>query len=111
VAIAGNVVETNLPFKPLAGGQDLWVRFADGSSRSLRISIFDRSVKQGQKEWIVPRAGVEIQPFDVRYTLCPVELLNEKTATQPAIDRWVAGNALRLMRLVGLPVPVDPNET
>jgi len=100
VAIGGGAVETNLALKPLAGGQDLWVRFADGSSRAIRITVFDRSVNQGQKEWIIPRAGFEIQPFDVRYTLCPVELLDSKTATQAAIDRWGAGNAILGMPLI-----------
>jgi len=100
VAIAGDAVEKNLRLKPLVGGQDLWVRFADGSSRAIRITVFDRSVNQGPEERLVPRAGVEIQPFDVRYTLCPVELLDAKTATQAAIDRWAAGNTIWDMPLV-----------
>jgi len=76
------------------------VHFADGSSRAIRITVFDRPVKQGQKEWIIPRAGIEIQPFDVRYTLCAVELFDSKTVTQAAIDRWDSRDALFRMPLV-----------
>lgn len=100
ISIAGDAGETNLRLKPLASGQDLRVHFADGSLRAIRIAVFDRSANQGQKEREIPRAGIEIQPFDVRYTLCPVELLNAKTATQSAIDRWAVGNAILGMPLV-----------
>jgi hypothetical protein len=67
--IPAGTVETNLVLRPVKAGQDLKVNFENGSSRTVRITVFDEHTRDQGKETVVPAAGIEIQPFDVRYTM------------------------------------------
>ena len=71
VKIPAGTVETNLSLRPVKEGQDLKVHFESGSSRTVRITVFDEKITDQKREVILPAAGVEVQPFDVRYTLRP----------------------------------------
>ena len=71
VQIPAGTVETNLSLRPNREGQDLKVHFESGSSRTVRITVFDKKISDRGQEVVLPAAGIEIQPFDVRYTLRP----------------------------------------
>lgn len=88
VDIPVGTMETNLPLAPVKGGQELSVHFANGSSRTVRITVFDESIKDQGQEAVLPGAGVEIQPFDVRYTLRSLATLNGKATPAEKLAAW-----------------------
>ncbi|NLX97116.1 MAG: hypothetical protein GXY83_13160 [Rhodopirellula sp.] len=71
VDIPKTTVETSLALLPVRGGQDLKVHFENGSWRTVRITVFDEKTVEPGKETPLFAAGLEIQPFDVRYALRP----------------------------------------
>ena len=88
VKIPAGAVETNLSLRPTKSGQDLKVHFANGSSRTVRITVFDEKITDQKQEIILPAAGVEIQPFDVRYTLRPSAFGAGKVTPAERVRLW-----------------------
>ncbi len=87
VSIPKGTVETNIPLRPVQGGQDLKVHFENGSSRTVRITVFEEKLKDQGEEVVQPAAGVEIQPFNVRYTMRPSTLPDDRVTPAERIGR------------------------
>jgi len=88
VKIPVGTVETNLSLRPIKDGQDLKVHFASGSSRTARITVFDEKISDQGHEVLLPAAGVEIQPFDVRYTLRPSAFPTGNVTPAERVKLW-----------------------
>jgi len=88
VTIPAGTVETHFPLRPVKGGQDLKVHFANGSSRTVRVTVFDEKITDRKHDVILPAAGVEIRPFDVRYTLRPSAFPAGNVSPAERIKQW-----------------------
>jgi len=88
VHIPKGTVVTHIPLRPTKDGQDLSVRFANGSFRKISITPFDETIKSEGQDIVLPAAGVEIQPFNVRYTMRPGALPTGQVTVAQRIKNW-----------------------
>ncbi len=72
VSVPKDTVNTTIPVKIGRMGQDIELLFDNGSARSIRIRPFDDLYKDGSNQVVLAAAGVEIEPFGIRYNLHPL---------------------------------------